>query len=262
MNFIRFDNLSVYSELQHFTTTIDGGVSVGNYTSFNLGTSSGDELQNVIENRKRFCKAIEISPNRLFIPFQTHSNHVVAIDRDFLHLPTEKQQKLLQNTDALLTHEKGIAIGITTADCVPILIYDPKKQVLAAIHAGWRGTVNKIVLKTIFKMIQEFNSKPEDLLAGIGPSICQECFEVGEEVIEAFKEEEFPIEKIMIQNKQTLKYHIDLWKANKILLIQQGISTRNIEISGLCTVTHPNLFFSARRQTIHSGRMITGGILK
>lgn len=262
IHFIQFKNLSPHKELMHFSTTIQGGVSEGNYATFNFGISSGDKLERVMENRNRLCVRLGITLDKLFIPRQTHSNHIHIIDQEFLQLPADKQQELLQDTDALLTQEKGIAIAVTTADCVPVLIYDPVKQVLGAIHSGWRGTVKKIASETVSLMVRKYNSNPKDLLACIGPSICRECFEVGQEVVDAFIKAGFSIEKIGNKHPQPQKYHLDLWKANKILLEQAGILSQNIEISGMCTLTHPDLFFSARRQTIKSGRMLTGGILK
>lgn len=262
MNLLTFDNLSAYRELTHFTTTIEGGVSIGNYASFNLGPTSGDDPKNVIENRKRLCNEIGISNHNLYIPVQTHSNHVLLIDRNFLDLESDKQSEILQNKDALLTQEKGICIGITTADCVPIILYDPLTQTLAAIHAGWRGTVSKIALKTLSEMVHHFNCKPENIRVGVGPCICANCFEVGDHVIEDFIKEGFDSNLISFKNIETRKYHIDLRKANQLLLEQAGCLAQHIEIKNLCTVTQPNLFFSARRQTINSGRMVTGGILR
>ncbi len=260
--FLVFENLSQYKSLFHFSTTISGGVSTGNYTSFNFGWSSGDLPENIKENKQRLVSILGISQKNLFIPHQTHSDHICIVDRDFLEKTQEEQESLLQDTDAIITNQKGIGIGVTTADCVPVLIYDPVNQVLAAVHAGWRGTVSKIVFKTVRIMIEQLGCQPENLLAGIGPSICLDCFEVGDEVVEAFVDAGFSIEKIGFKNPDTGKYHWDLWRTNELLLNEVGISSDRIEISGLCTVTHPDLFFSARRQTIKSGRMLTGGVIR
>ncbi len=260
-NLLQFKNLSQYKSLFHFSTTISGGVSTGNYTSFNFGRSSGDLPENVEENKQRLVSLLRIKRDNLFIPHQTHSDHICIVDENFLVKSKEEQENLLQNTDAIITNQKGIGIGVTTADCVPVLIYDPVNEVLAAIHAGWRGTVSKIVYKTVLLMTKQFGCKPENLLAGIGPLICPDCFEVGDEVVEAFIKAGFSVGEIGSKNPETGKYHLDLWLANKLLLQQTGIQADHIEISGLCTVTNPDQFFSARRQTIKSGRMLTGGVL-
>ena len=261
-NSIQYNILSVYKELQHFTTTIHKGVSEGNYASFNLGLTSGDKLENVLENRRRLCTDLDIPINKLFIPIQNHDDKVLTIDHDLLALSEVDQQEMLQNTDALITNQKNICIGITTADCVPILLYDPINKVFAAIHAGWRGTVRKIVSKTISIMKQKFNCNSENILSGIGPCICQDCFEVDENVAETFIKAGFELENISLKSHQSKKYYIDLRKANEYLLKKSGCLSHNIEIINLCTVSNPNILFSARRQTIYSGRMLTGGILR
>ncbi|MDR2955334.1 MAG: peptidoglycan editing factor PgeF, partial [Prevotella sp.] len=171
--------------------------------------------------------------------------------------------KLLNGIDALVTDQRNICIGVTTADCVPILIFDDVKKVFAAVHAGWKGTVNKITERTIETMVQHFGcDDPQALLIGIGPCISQEKFEVGGEVSEAFRQAGFPMERIAYMNEYTGKMHIDLQEANKIILTDCGIPSTHIEQANLCTYSNPDKFFSARRQGFHSGRMLTGGILR
>lgn len=258
-NLLQFETLSQQESLFTFSTTIAGGVSRENYESFNLGLFSGDEEANVLENRERLIN--EIGTDKLYFPYQTHKDKIALIDADFLLKKKEEQQQLLYGVDALITNQKNVCIGIGTADCVPILIYDPTNHVLAAIHAGWRGTAERLPEKVVSEMVSTYGSLPKDLLVGIGPSISQKNFEVGDEVVIAFRDAKFDIEKIGVRNKVTDKYHIDLWLSNQILLEEQGICKENIEIAGLCTFERNDLFFSARRQTIFSGRMITGGIL-
>lgn len=259
---LKFENLCKYDSLFHFSTTIQGGVSSGNYASLNLGIYAGDDINCVNENRTKLASMIGVEYKDLFFPYQTHEDKILIIDNHFLTETESKQHQLLNGIDAIVTNQKNICIGVSTADCVPILIYDPILNVLAAIHAGWRGTVAKIAIKTIEKMREVFGCNPSDLIAGIAPCISQKHFEVGEEVVESFISVNFDMDKIAYRNPDFNKMHISLSLANKILSEEAGILPQNIELSGLCTFSSSDLFFSARRQTINSGRMITGGVLK
>jgi len=257
-----FDNLSSEKSLVHFSTTINGGVSEGNYSTFNLGLYSGDKPEYVSENRKRLADKLQLSVNDVYTPLQTHEDKICIIDKEFLSKTEEEKLSSLNGIDAVITNEKNIAIGVSTADCVPLLIYDPHLHVLAAIHAGWRGTVAGIAEKVIRKMTKQYNSFPSTLLAAIGPAISQKYFEVGDEVAASFSDTGFLLDDISYRNNDSGKIHIDLKLANKIMMVNAGIPHENIEVSDLCTYSNPNLFFSARRQTTHSGRMVTGGILR
>lgn len=258
---LEYETLRKYESLIAFTTTIEGGVSTGNYTSFNLGEYSGDSIENVSMNRERLADMLSVSMDQMYFPYQTHGDNICVIDSGFLSEDKEQRKKLLHGVDAVITNQKGICIGVGTADCVPILIYDPSLKILAAVHAGWRGTVAKLAEKTVFEMIRLFGCKSADLVAVIGPSISQEYFEVGEEVVYHFIDAGFCISDIGQRNKSTDKWHIDLWKSNQVLLENAGLSPHNIDISGMCTYSNDELFFSARRQTICSGRIVTGGII-
>lgn len=261
-NLLQFNNLGEFQSLTHFSTTVQGGVSEGAYTSFNLGFYSGDNPECVYENRSRLASLINVPLPDLYIPYQTHGDKICVLDSGFMNLSDNDKYLSLNGVDALVTDRKNICIGVTTADCVPVLIYDPAKNVLAAIHAGWKGTVAKIVEKTVAKMADVFGCNPQDMYAGIAPCISQKCFEVGEEVVVAFKEAGFHMNDVAYHNSGTGKMHIDLRQANKILLNEAEIPFQNIETSDLCTYSDSNMFFSARRQTIHSGRMVTGAILR
>ncbi|NDV94716.1 peptidoglycan editing factor PgeF [Dysgonomonas sp. 521] len=247
--------------LFNFSTTIHGGASTGTYASLNLSPYSGDDPESVNENQEHLANIIGISVENLYLPYQTHNDRIQIIDEAFLYKSDLEKASLMNGVDALITDRKDICIGVTTADCVPILIYDTKRHILAAVHAGWKGTVAKIVRKTILKMMERFDSNPKHLLAGIGPCISQKHFEVGEEVVEAFIQAGFSIGDIAYRNHVSGKMHINLEAANGLLLAEAGIPIGNIEKAGLCTYSNPELLFSARRQTIHSGRIVTGGIL-
>lgn len=258
---IRSTLLSKYKNLCHFTTTTDGGVSEGNYASFNLGLYSGDSLENVMENRLRLALAIGLPLENLFFPYQTHGDRVYVIDKEFLEYTQERKEELLSGVDALITNIPSVCIGVTTADCVPILLFDTKCKVFAAIHAGWRGTVANIVGKTIDKMKDCFGSSSDNIVAYIGSCISKELFEVGDEVVLAFENAGFDISSIGELNDDTKKMHIDLILSNQILLMKSGICLDNIDKSNICTYKSRLLMFSARRQSVNSGRMVTGGFL-
>ncbi len=260
-SYFQFELLKKFKDLQHFSTTIHGGVSIGNYATLNLGLYSGDSIESVSENRNRLCSFFHIDEENLYTPYQTHEDKILIIDDNFIEQTDLEKSKLLHGIDAIITNQKGIGIAVGTADCVPILLYDSKLQLLAAIHAGWRGTALKIVSKTISIMKEKFGSNPANIIAGIAPSISREYFEVGDEVVEAFEKAGFSTEDIGYRCAESGKIHLDLWFANEFLLFKSGIPIENIETSGLCTYSNPELFFSARRQGISSGRMLTGGII-
>lgn len=255
-------NILEDENLFHFSTTVKGGVSEGNYATFNLGFYGGDEREKVYENRTRLALAAEIEYSRLYIPYQTHSDNITVINEEFLNLNENDRYLKLNGVDAVITNQPDICIGITTADCVPVLLYDPVKKILAAVHAGWKGTVQYIAVSTLKKMKKEFDCNYTDVKVGIGPAISAACYEVGDDVRDTFMLAAFDMEKISFLNEETGKYHIDLKEANRLQLIEAGILPDNIEVTDLCTYCQPELFFSARRQGIHSGRMVTGGVLK
>lgn len=252
----QFRNLTEAPDIFHFSTTREGGVSSGSYQSFNLGFNSGDNPAEVIENREILSNSLNISYARLVFPKQVHSNNIRLLQDDFPELSNERKKEILQDTDALLTNVRGLCIAIKTADCVPVLLYDRNKKIIAAIHAGWRGTVQNITALTVQKMVQK-GSDPKDILAGIGPSISPSVYEVGKEVWEQFSSEFYH------QNGAGHdKRFLNLWKANFCQLTQSGIPFENIEIAELCTYSDPSLFFSARRDGIKTGRMATGIMMK
>lgn len=260
-SYFQFELLAKFEKLQHFTTTINGGVSEENYATFNLGLYSGDRIEYISQNRDKLCSFFHIEEENLFTPYQTHEDKILIIDDSFSEKSDLEKSKLLHGKDSLITNQKNICIAVGTADCVPVILYDPKLQVFAVVHAGWRGTVSKLVSKTIWKMRETFDCNPKNMIAGIAPSISCEYFEVGDDVVDSFEKAGFSIEDIGYRNAETGKIHLNLWLANEMMLFANGLPIENIETSGLCTYSNPELFFSARRQGISSGRMLTGGIL-
>ncbi len=263
-NLLLFDLFDKEERVAHFSTTRKGGVSEGDFSSFNMGNFSDDSPLNITENRERLARMLYVDIDRFIIPHQTHGTEVMTIDAHFLALDHAAALELLYGVDATITREKDVFLCITTADCVPLLLYDREKGVIAAIHAGWRGSVGGIVEKTVARMQQRFGSSPADLIAAIGPAINQSHYEVGDEVIRQFQNRGFDLSDttLFFQKSADSKYHIDLKELNRRELIRLGVEEDKIEKSNLCTYERGDLFFSARRQTIHSGRMLTGIMMK
>ncbi len=256
---ITFNLLNKYTEIAHFCTSREGGVSVGNYASFNLSPFSGDNPEKISENYKILADKLEIGLDKIIIPYQTHGTEIRAIDETFFKLNAEQKEAFLNGIDALITELPSICIGITTADCVPLLFFDPVKKVIAAAHAGWRGTCGKIAEKTILTLVEKFNCNTTDILVTIGPSISAKVYEVGNEVVTHFENADFDTSEIIIKRNNSI--YLDLWKANQHLLLKNGILQEHIEIAGICTYTLHEEFFSARRLGIKSGRMLSGIML-
>lgn len=234
--------------------------AMGNYAAFNVTYYCGDNPQRVAKNKAWLCNEFGVNENCLWLPRQTHTANVLEIDEAFLNKEEEEQTQCLQEIDALITTLPHQCISISTADCVPILLYDEKHHAIAAIHAGWRGTVQRISQVCLEKMANAFGTKANDCKALIGPSISLDAFEVGEEVATEFIQANFPSN--IISRSYPNKPHIDLWAANVFLLEEAGVALENIQISGICTFQHHDTFFSARRLGINSGRILTGICLK
>ena len=257
---LEYDVNCTYSDIFCFSTTRHGGHSTGPYTSFNCNYYCGDSRENVLRNRELLLRLLPDGGScRLIIPHQTHNDHVRLIDEAFLRLHPDEQAAALEGVDALIGHVPGTCLCISTADCIPVLCYDPLRQCMAAIHAGGRGTVSRIVAKTLQTLQSVYGSRPEDLVACIGPGISQAAFEVGDEVYETFRSNGFPMEQLA---SRTGKWHIDLWEANRLQLLEAGVAASHIETAGICTYHQTEDFFSARRLGIGSGRILSGILLK
>lgn len=260
MRMITYNLLNKYNEIAHFCTSRQGGVSVGNYASWNLSPFSGDKPEHIAENQRILCNQLGIGVQNLIIPYQTHKTEIREINETFIQLTADEKSNLLNGIDALITNIKGVCIGITTADCVPLLFFDPVLKVVAAAHAGWRGTCGRIAEKTVLKMNQRYGCNPSDILVAIGPSISSNVYEIGNDVVENFENAGFEIEKIFETRNDSI--FLDLWAANQQSLENAGILQENIEIAGLCTYTEHERFFSARRLGLKSGRMLSGIMLQ
>ena len=238
-----------------FSSTRHGGCSTGNYAAFNINCYCGDQEENIRKNRQALCQKLDITDNCLIMPHQVHETQVAKIDEVFFSLTAAERQEALEGVDAVITNLKGVCIGVSTADCIPVLLYDAEHHAVCAVHAGWRGTVKRIVVKAVDAMTETYGTQPRQLTAQIGPGIHLDSFEVGDEVYEAFRQAEFPMEQI---SKKYRKWHIDLPACNRLQLIAAGLLPQSIKVSSVCTFQQSADYFSARRLGIDSGRIFTG----
>jgi polyphenol oxidase len=267
--FLQVPAFSAFPWLIHGFSTSQGGVSTVNGAKvLNLGFTEWDIRENVQQNRKLFQSALAANELALVSLKQFHSD-VVSVFSSALHEPC--------SGDASITNTPNLLLGIQTADCVPILLLDPKRRAVAAVHAGWRGTLQRIVEKTIGRMKMEFKTDPGDLLAAIGPAIGGCCYEVGTEVAGAFLsqfvnapewfdelrtgDEPNPLQWLNQfppgHQPPPKNVRLDLRKANRAQLLSAGLNRQNIFVSDLCTACRPDLLFSYRKQGSESGRMMS-----
>ena len=223
-----------------------GGVSEGFLSSMNLSFSRGDEPERVRENFRRIAESIGFSEKDLVFSMQTHTANVRRVGREDCGRGLERPVGYC-DVDGLVTNEPGVVLATFYADCVPLFFVDPVHHCIGLSHSGWRGTVGKIGKVTVETMAREFGSEPGDLLAAVGPSICQECYEVSEEVIglfrENFAEELWPK---LFYRKDNGHYQLNLWEANRLIFQEAGILPQHITVTDICTACNPELLFSHR----------------
>lgn len=211
------------------------------------------------------CNVAEDAP--FFYPHQTHTANVMTADEAFFRLYADEQKAAGEGIDAVISDVKGVCLGISTADCIPVIVYDEEHHAAAAIHAGWRGTVARIVVNAINAMQRTYSTRPEACRAVIGPGISQKSFEVGQEVVDTFVDNGFAMDGVTVYMPSSLgdgqRPHIDLKEVNRQLLLEAGLQEENIEVSPIDTFTDGR-FFSARREqkgTTKCGRILTGFVL-
>ena len=231
---------SIFPELLAAESTRHGGVSEVPYASLNLGTSTADLPKYVAENRARFWQSLGVEAAQVATSHQVHGAEVLTVT----------QPGRYDGYDALITRQRGILLAVTVADCTPILIFDPVHHAVAAIHAGWRGTVQAIATKTLEKMRVEFGTDLADCYAYVGTCIDECSFEVGAEVAEQFSAAHQRFDSV------TGKYLVDLKKANSEQLLAAGVNKNHIEISSFSTVLHNHSYFSYRHENGQTGRML------
>ncbi len=239
--------------VKHCFTTRIGGVSQGIYNSLNTSLDKEDSEENVRRNLELVCSVVDIDYTKLVLSDQTHEDNIRVVTEADIGKGITIASDIL-NTDGLMTNIPGIPLITFYADCVPLFFLDTKQRAIAVTHSGWKGTVLKIGAKTIKQMAEVYGTKPEDCLVGIGPSIEMDCFEVGPEVAQEFRDA-FDNWTEFIKPFGDDKLKIDLWKVNKLMLMKAGVPEENITISGYCTKCNEDLLFSYRRDKGRTGSL-------
>ncbi len=235
LDLFRFANLSSVAGVEHAISTRHGGVSEGLFATLNVSFSVGDETGNVEENLRRVAEAAGGNRERLFWPRQVHGKDVAVIEPDAMPGPSRPE------CDALATASQGQTLLLRFADCTPILLADPARRVVAGAHAGWRGTALRTAAAAVQAMVEAFGTNPRDVLAGIGPAIGPCCYEVGEEVAEAFGDRPWALVR-----QNGARPRLDLWEANRRALVEAGVPEDQVEVASICTRCHADRFFSHR----------------
>lgn len=241
--------------VRHGFSTRLGGVSKGCYASMDLSFTRGDKEENVRENFRRIGEAIGIHCEDMVFSQQTHTTNVRVVTEADRGMGMMRPQEYM-DVDGLATNVPGICLVTFYADCVPLFFVDPVKRVIGLSHSGWRGTVGKIGKVTVELMQKEYGCDPEDILAAVGPSVCQDCYEVSEEVIERFranfKEEDWDS---LFYRKENGRYQLDLWKANELIFKEAGITEEHIAVANLCTHCNSDILYSHRTMGDKRGNM-------
>lgn len=256
MELVTLDFVQPVEGVVAFSTTRGETDGRNAYSSVNLCDYVGDDALRVLDSRLSLAMQLGVDLDDLVMPRQTHSCRVAVIDETFRSLDIDKQEEALEGVDALVTTMPGVVIGVNTADCVPIVLADTQAGVIAVAHAGWRGTVGRIAQNVVGEMCRQ-GAQPDRIQVAMGPSICQECFEVGDEVVDAFKQSHFDLNTIVTRNPASGKAHIVLRVANRDVLVAAGVPANNIVLSQQCSRCEHKRFFSARRLGINSGRTFT-----
>ena len=238
--FLSYPMLEETGIVHHGFSTKLGGVSKGCWATMNISTTRGDDPEDVEENQRRIARAIGVKPEDMTFTNQTHTTNVAVVR-------AEDKGRRFMETDGMITNVPGICLVTFYADCVPLYFVDPVKKVIGLSHSGWRGTVGKIGKVTVELMQKTYGSDPKDILTAIGPSICQDCYEVSEDVIvkfqKSFEEKYWPE---LFYQKENGKYQLNLWKANELVFEEAGILKKHIAVTNVCTHCNPDILFSHR----------------
>ena len=251
---LEYPALAQTGMVEHCFTTRRGGVSEGMFSTLNLSFTRGDEEAAVRENYRRIAEALQIAPERFVLSDQTHTTNIRVVNEADAGkgLVTPRDY---QDVDGLVTNVPELVLATFYADCVPLFFVDPAHRAIGLSHSGWRGTVKRMGQATLRVMAEEYGTRPEDVICAIGPSICRDCYEVSEDVAEAFIREFGADTGHMLEEKDNKKYQLDLWEANRQVLLDAGVLKTNISMTSLCTCCNHRLLFSHRATNGRRGNL-------
>lgn len=279
IEYLTFPKLSAIEGIEHLFTTRLGGVSCGEYATLNFSIVRGDKPEAVLENYGRIGEVMGAKPMDFVTTDQTHTTNIRVVTMEDAGKGVICPRDY-SDIDGLITAEKGIVLSCFTADCVPVYFVDPVKQVIGVAHSGWRGTVDGMGARMVERMEQEFGCEPANIIVAIGPSICQECYEISEEVAVQFRQgfwaaeniEEYcreaheaglhPTGQLLLSGKEVGKYQLDLWLANVVVLRSAGVLLENIEVTDICTNCNPDYLFSHRASGGKRGNLAAFLVMK
>lgn len=255
VSFLTFPALEKSGLVRHAFSTRLGGVGKGDFSTMNFSFTRGDVREDVLENYTRMADALGVDRKRMVLTFQTHTTNVRQVTEQDggKGILTERDYR---DVDGLITNIPGMTLVTFYADCVPLYFLDPVHKAIGLSHSGWRGTVNRMGEVTLRAMKDAYGTRPEDVIACVGPSICVDCYEIGKEVAvefvktfgEAHRDE-------ILTDKKNGKYQLNLWKANEIILKEAGVREENISVTDICTCCNPELLFSHRKHGEKRGNL-------
>ncbi len=254
--YLTFPILEKIDWISHLFSTRMGGVSEGIYSSMNLSYTRGDEREAVDENFRRIAAALGCGVEDMVCSDQTHTTNLRIVGKADGGKGITRERDY-SDVDGLLTDEPGVYLATFFADCVPLYFVDTRRKAVALAHSGWRGTVARMGQCVVERMREAYGTDPADLVAAVGPSICQECYEVSEDVADAFASafHKSGQEREILFAKGGGKYQLDLWRANEIVLAEAGILEENIQVTDLCTCHNDRYLFSHRASRGQRGNL-------
>ena len=278
VKWVTFPELDAYPELIHAFTTRHGGVSTGEKTSLNFGKGPDESWDNILENYRILAAALSeeagkaglVNREHMVRTDQTHTANVLTVTEEHLSMGILREREYT-DIDGLITNKRGITLITSHADCNALFFYDPKQQAIGLAHSGWKGTLQEIGAQIIRQMSTEFDTQPEDLIAGIGPALCQTCFEVDEDVAQKFYQKNPAWKTMAFQREigicsetgeERRKHYIDLKSVVRETLMRSGVKPENIHNMGLCSKCRPDLFYSYRGQKGKNGNMVSVMMLR
>lgn len=278
VKWVTFPVLEQYPDLLHAFTTRHGGVSTGGKTSLNFGKGPDETWDNILENYRILAAALSeeagqpglVNREHMVRTDQTHTANVLTVTEEHLSMGILREREYT-NIDGLITNKRGITLITSHADCNALFFYDPKQQAIGLAHSGWKGTLQEIGAQIIRQMSTEFDTQPKDILVGIGPALCQTCFEVDEDVAQKFYQKNPAWKTMAFQREigicsetgeERRKHYIDLKSVIRETLMRNGVKPEHIHDMGLCSKCRPDLFYSYRGQKGANGNMVSVMLLR